>query len=95
MRSYAPRATRGRVRVVEIATPRADRRCARIVVHGRLDTDALHLLSSVVTAHVKAGRRDLRLDLSAAEIPVDATGRVAAIASGVADVGGALVVEAA
>lgn len=53
---------------VEVATLAADPLRASIRVTGRLDARSAALLSSVISTHVGAGRRYLRIDLGAAHL---------------------------
>lgn len=79
---------------VEVATISADTLRASIRVTGTLVAETAPLLTSVLSTHVCAGRRYLRVDLSAAQITESAVVEALVVAHrSIADIGGMLVFE--
>jgi anti-anti-sigma regulatory factor len=80
-----------RASAVEVATTSADVSRASIRITGSVSRVAVPMLTTVLRTHLRAGRRQLRIDLGSAELGTDAVRCLAAAADAAATLGGALV----
>jgi anti-anti-sigma regulatory factor len=78
----------------EVVTTSADKSRATIRVRGTLDPTTVPLLTSVLRTHIRAGRRDLHVDLTGAHVPdVAALDPLRETRAALADDGGLLVLD--